>query len=291
MADEPYEAFRLQYNGGADQPQTIGYRLMKPATIEPGKSYPLVLFLHGSGERGEDNAAQLAYFPRAMASEKHRDAFPCFVLAPQCRQGEKWVDVDWSDSAATAMAESPTPMMRAAIEMLKRTLAEHPVDASRVYITGLSMGGYGAWDLVARHPQWFAAAVIVCGGGDDAQAAKLAELPIWVFHGDADSVVPVARSRNMVAAIRDAGGETIKYSELPGVGHASWHHAYADDSGAIPWMFDQQRTKYCFESQKHDSVGDRGGLAGDHLLHQRHDDLPVDAFGHREPFDLFKGII
>ncbi len=243
MAEEPYEELSIQYSGGDYQDEMFRYRLMKPETIEQGKSYPLVLFLHGAGERGDDNAAQLAYLPREMASETNRKAFPCFVLAPQCRKGKKWVDVDWSDASAAAMPESPSHMMNTAIKMMKRTIDENPVDTSRVYVTGLSMGGYGSWDLAARHPEWFAAAIIVCGGGDDKQAAKLAELPIWVFHGDADKGVPVERSRNMVAAIKDAGGKKIKYSELPGVGHNSWNHAYSEESGAIPWMFDQKRAK------------------------------------------------
>ena len=243
MADQPFDELSIQYTGGSYDNETFEYRLMKPETIEPGKKYPLVLFLHGAGERGDDNTSQLKYFPTEMAGEANRKAFPCFVLAPQCRNEKKWVDVDWSDHEATAMPESPSDQMQAAIQMLERTIAENPIDTSRVYLTGLSMGGYGSWDLTARHPKWFAAAIIVCGGGDDTQASKLVGLPIWVFHGDADSAVPVQRSRKMVAAIKDAGGKKIKYTELPGVDHNSWDHAYSQDAGAIKWMFEQAKAK------------------------------------------------
>ncbi|GAA4470193.1 alpha/beta hydrolase-fold protein [Novipirellula rosea] len=243
MADQPFDELSIQYTGGSYDNETFEYRLMKPETIEPGKKYPLVLFLHGAGERGDDNTSQLKYFPTEMAGEANRKAFPCFVLAPQCRNEKKWVDVDWSDHEATAMPESPSDQMQAAIRMLERTIAEKPIDTSRVYLTGLSMGGYGSWDLTARHPEWFAAAIIVCGGGDDTQASKLVGLPIWVFHGDADSAVPVQRSRKMVAAIKDAGGKKIKYTELPGVDHNSWDHAYSQDAGAIKWMFEQAKAK------------------------------------------------
>ena len=216
------------------------YRLLEPDFVEPGVEYPLVVFLHGAGERGTDNAKQLQYLPTALASREKRDRFPCYVIAPQCDPEKRWAEIDRSSKKSVPLAAEPSTMMRVAIGAIQRTLARHPIDRRRVYLTGLSMGGYGSWDLAARHSQLFAAAVPICGGGDEAQAPRLAKLPIWAFHGDADAVVPPERSRTMVAAIRAAGGEP-RYSELPGVGHDSWKTAYRDESGLLDWLFAQRR--------------------------------------------------
>jgi formylglycine-generating enzyme required for sulfatase activity len=130
-------------------------------------------------------------------------------------------------------------MLAVALAALDRTLADHPVDQDRVYLTGLSMGGFGAWYLAARHPDRFAAVAPVCGGGPEEQAARLKDIPIWAWHGADDRAVPPARSRNMIQKIRDAGG-TPRHTELEGVGHASWTAAYALD-GVLPWMWEQRR--------------------------------------------------
>jgi len=128
---------------------------------------------------------------------------------------------------------------------VEETTQAQPVDLDRIYVTGLSMGGYGSWDLAIRTPEKFAAVVPICGGGDESQAARLLGVPIWAWHGDADPAVPVERSRRMIAAIRQAGGNP-KYTELAGVGHDSWNPAYRDPHGPIPWLFEQSlaaRTK------------------------------------------------
>ncbi|WP_145093547.1 carboxylesterase family protein [Rosistilla carotiformis] len=241
MADEPFEIRSIPRSAGDDKQQPLAYRLVSPAKIEPGTKYPLVLFLHGAGERGEDNARQLKYFPEQMAKDAQREKYPCFVLAAQCPAGKQWVNVPWGDRVSSRLPAEPSEPMQGVISMLRQTLDEQPVDRSRVYLTGLSMGRYGSWDLASRYPEWFAAAIIVCGGGDEQQAARLTGLPIRVFHGGADTVVPTERSRSMVQAIQDAGGSQIEYFELPGVGHNSWTHAYSDAAGAIDWMFTQVR--------------------------------------------------
>ena len=240
MSDEPFTSLSISYSGGDYKNETFEYRLLAPLEITAGKKYPLILFLHGAGERGDDNGLQLKYLPEQMADAERRERFDCFILAPQCRSNKKWVDVPWSDDDSTEMSEQATHQMRAALTMLDRTVTENPIDKSRVYLTGLSMGGYGSWDLLSRMPKRFAGAVIICGGGDERQASKLKDIPIWVFHGDADRVVPATRSRTMVEAIQKAGGERIKYSELPGVGHNSWSHAYSDSTGAIEWLLSQK---------------------------------------------------
>jgi len=213
-------------------------QLLAPPAIEPGRRYPLVVFLHGAGERGRDNEKQLKYLPTWMTEPALRERHPCFLLAPQCREDERWVDISWADKKSTPQGP-PTTDMLAVIAGLNAAIAAEPVDPGRIYLTGLSMGGYGSWDLAARQPERFAAILPICGGGDEATAPRLAKLPIWCFHGDADKVVPVERSRTMIAAVRAAGGDP-KYSELPGVGHDSWTPAYRDPA-VLDWLVSQRQ--------------------------------------------------
>lgn len=217
----------------------IEYRLLPPPEVAEGERYPLVLFLHGAGERGDDNETQLVHFPVKMATPERRAAFPCYVLAPQCPAGERWTTDDWGSKDSRALPPEPTAPMAGAIDALLEVCREHPVDLDRVYLTGLSMGGYGAFELASRHPDWFAAAAPICGGGDNEQAATLAGLPLSVWHGDADRAVPVENSRSMIAALR-ALGEEPDYHELPGVGHAAWTQAYGAE-GCLEWMFEKRR--------------------------------------------------
>jgi predicted peptidase len=213
-------------------------QLLAPPAIEPGRRYPLVVFLHGAGERGRDNEKQLKYLPTWMTEPALRERHPCFLLAPQCREDERWVDISWADKKSTPQGP-PTTDVLSVIAALNAVIAAEPVDPGRIYLTGLSMGGYGTWDLAARQPERFAAILPICGGGDEATAPRLAKLPIWCFHGDADKVVPVERSRTMIAAVRAAGGDP-KYSELPGVGHDSWTPAYRDPA-VLDWLFAQAK--------------------------------------------------
>lgn len=219
------------------------YRLLRPSSVagdgRDGQRYPLVLFLHGAGERGSDNAKQLKYLPSWLAEPAMRQRHPCYVLAPQCRMDERWVDVSWADAKSTPQHAAPTVDLAAATQALKETIAREQVDPARIYLTGLSMGGFGTWDLAARMPDHFAAILPVCGGGDDRVAARIAALPIWCFHGDADTTVPVDRSRTMIAAVKVAGGRPI-YSELAGVGHDSWTPAYRD-AFVLDWLFSQRK--------------------------------------------------
>ena len=239
-APDVFEEHTYTYTGGPYKQEAFKYRLMKPEKIEAGKKYPLILFLHGAGERGDDNKRQLQYLPQQMAQPACRKKHPCFLLAPQCRSGKKWVDAPWSGKASAPMKPEPSHQMAVAIAVLRKTLRDQPVDPARVYLTGLSMGGYGTWDLAARHPEWFAAAAPICGGGDERQAKRLVGLPLWAFHGDKDGAVPVERSRTMIEAIKKAGGSP-KYTECAGVGHNVWGRAYGEAGGLLPWMFQQVR--------------------------------------------------
>jgi hexosaminidase len=220
--------------------ETFRFRLLTPPDLELDRRYPLILFLHGAGERGDDNDASLRHMPLRMLEPAFRARYPCYVVVPQCRSGAFWVDVDWSARDAMPMQERPNLQMRAAIAALQQVQRDHLVDPDRVYLTGLSMGGYGAWDLGCRHPDWFAAIAPVCGGGDPRAAAKLRDVPVWAWHGAVDPVVPASRSRAMVDSLRAAGGAP-RYTELEGVAHASWHRAYEIDA-LWPWLFSQSRT-------------------------------------------------
>ncbi len=235
-ADDVYEA-RAYKN---DKGETLNYRLLVPKDYSQTgtESYPLVLFLHGAGERGDDNVKQLVHGTKEFAKEENRQKYPCFVVAPQCPNGKKWVEVDWSADTHKQPEEESISLV-----LTRETLAalqkEFRIDAKRLYVTGLSMGGYGTWDMITRTPEVFAAAIPICGGGDETVADKVSKLPVWVFHGDKDTAVKPERSRRMVAAIEAAGGKP-KYTEYPEVGHDSWTQTYANPE-VIGWLFAQKR--------------------------------------------------
>ena len=239
-ATDVYEAKSIVFTGGELKDEKINYRLMKPTNPNKGEKYPLVVFLHGAGERGHDNAKQLFYFPEQMAQPRWRQSFPCYVLAPQCASGKRWVEVDWSQKDTHTAPETPDDQMKVTISLIEKTMAEEHIDPKRVYLTGLSMGGYGSWDLACRHPELFAAVAPICGGADNRKVAAMKSLPVWVAHGDADRAVPVGRSRNAVAALKEAGGAPV-YVEYPGVGHNSWTPSYSDYDGLVPWLFRQRK--------------------------------------------------
>ena len=223
-----------------DTVMRLPYRLVAPAAVEEGASYPLVVFLHGAGERGDDGVSALKHFADRMAVPGMRSRFPCFILAVQCPKEHRWVDADWSAATPPTFAERPTPAMDAVMAAIRTTVRSRPVDRSRIYVTGISMGGYGTWDLAARHPGWFAAVVPVCGGGDPATGPRFAGLPVRAVHGIKDGVVPPERTRAMVSAIRSAGGSADLIE--PDCGHDAWTVAYTPEC-AIDWMFAQRRAQ------------------------------------------------
>lgn len=219
------------------------YRQLAPAGIKAGRKYPLVLLLHGAGGRGSDNVRQVTdagVCPGLLNKVNFAKRYECYMIAPQVPRGKRWVEVSWS-AKAHDMPKAPGDQMRMTLEVVDAAVKKYPIDPNRVYVTGLSMGGYGTWDVIQRRPKFFAAAVPVCGGGDSAQAAKLTKIPLWVWHGDKDRAVPTQRSRDMVAAIRKAGGKCI-YTEVPGCGHNVWIHAYGSTQ-TWDWMFAQRLGK------------------------------------------------
>lgn len=251
---------------------TYRYRLVEPAPVaiaDPGARVPLIVFLHGSGERGSDNRAQLVHFAGACASDSFQAKAPCYVLAMQCPANETWCPIDikaMREKGETAkFAKEPTRAMRALIQAIDEVMATKAIDPSRVYLTGLSMGGFGAFDLAARRPALFAAVVPICGGGDPATAPTVAHVPFYIVHGTDDPVVPVALSRTMRDAIAVAHAELADhkpadapdptptrpsntttnpmYREYDRVGHDSWTPAYRfGDDGILDWMFAQRKS-------------------------------------------------
>jgi predicted peptidase len=165
--------------------------------------------------------------------------WPCFVVAPQLPDGSSWAFLQRIGNRIVAAPE-PARALRLAIEVLNRLTTEFSIDPSRIYVTGLSMGGFGTWDALWRWPDLFAAAVPICGGGDTSKAPIFAHKPIWAFHGESDDIVPVEATRSMVNAVRLAGGDSI-YTEYPGVGHDSWTPAY-NEPKLFDWLFAQKRS-------------------------------------------------
>jgi len=229
-----YEPGRVRV-GGVSYP----YQLLMPLARHRTGPLPLVVFLHGAGERGDDNRRQCTWLPDLLAAPARREDLPCYVLAVQCPQGAQWVDVPWGEAAPRPFPAAISAPLAAVLAAMDEVEAAHAVDAARIYLTGLSMGGYGCFDLAARAPGRFAAVLAVCGGGDPAQAHRYVGLPFAIWHGAADPVVPAARSRAMVAAFT-ALGLPVAYRELPGVGHDAWRQAYGD-GGALGWLFAQDQ--------------------------------------------------
>lgn len=218
---------------------TIPYRFAAPKTVEPGKRYPLVILFHGAGERGTNNVAQLVHGATDILNYMKAKGIEGYFIAGQCPDGKQWVDTPWG-LLAHRMPVKPSESMALMIELIEKTMDELPVDRDQVLVTGISMGGYGTWDIVQRHPDWFAAAMPCCGGGDVSLAWKIRDVPIWTFHGDQDMAVPFKRSRDMVAALWAVDGK-IRYREYPGVGHGCWAPTYADWDNVLSWFFAQRR--------------------------------------------------
>lgn len=222
------------------QGKKLPYRLLRPTPFDPAVKYPLVLWLHGAGERGTSND-HINYMGVLFAADKVRAQHPCFVIAPQCDKAFRWVETDWGARKPHTQPAEPSVPMGLTLALMEQQLQALPVDRARIYVSGLSMGGYGSWDIMARRPDWFAAAAIMCGGADDSTAARIAHIPQWIFHGDSDNIVPVERSRSMVAALKAAGG-TPRYTEVAGRNHFVWDDAM-NNPEFFTWLFSQRKAE------------------------------------------------
>jgi predicted peptidase len=223
------------YIGGND---TLRYRLLYPLHYNKHKRYPLVLFLHGAGQRGTDNEVPLTGVPKALTDTSGRERYPCFIFVPQCPKNDVWVKFPHfpKDIQTT---ELPTRSARAVLAALDSLIWQLPVDRTRVYITGYSMGGEGAFDLLTRRPHLFAAAIPVSSVADTAKANLIYQTPVWAFHGDQDEVNDVNYSRLMIDALKKYKGSPI-YTEYPGLKHNIREKAY-NEPGLFEWLFKQRR--------------------------------------------------
>jgi predicted peptidase len=248
LAAAPRSAARSKETGFLDRSvsvhgQTYRYQVFVPATWSAKQNWPIILFLHGAGERGSDGLLETDVgLPHAIRQDRSR--FPAVVVMPQCLRDGWWPTREMEEMALGALSAATK---------------EFNGDRKRTYLTGLSMGGFGTWDLAWRYPGKFAAVVPICGGlsappsqlkmhpeleknsyPDEPRsyaevAKKIGKTPVWIFHGDADEAVPVANSRKMYEALEAAGGD-VRYTEYPGVGHNSWDKAYADRE-LTTWLF------------------------------------------------------
>ncbi len=217
----------------------LKYRLIKPIDYKFGKKYPLVIFLHGAGERGSDNLISLKHAASEFADPERRKLYPAYVVIPQCPTDHKWSEVDWSQETSS-QPETASDSLQSVKELLDEMIDQAGVDKDRVYLTGLSMGGYGTWDAIGRYPNFFAAAAPICGGGDPKMVNQFKKLPIWCFHGAKDDAVKPIRSQAMVEALK-AVGSNVKYTEYPEAGHDSWSETYANPE-FYQWLFAQRRS-------------------------------------------------
>jgi len=236
---------------------SINYYLFTPAMAKEGKKLPLVVWLHGgvkSNGIGGPNLPGSAFY-----RDEHQEKHPCFVLRPVAIQGQNWVSPRGAGTGIHKMPDEPAKSMKAVLELIDKVVKDNPIDEDRLYVTGASMGGYGTWDIIQRHPDKFAAAVPMCGGADPSKAEALKAMPIWITHGDKDPFVPVKASREMFAAVMKARGEepavkdedkrvvktspdgSVRYVEYKGGNHnIAWDAALADPE-MIEWMFSKTR--------------------------------------------------
>jgi predicted peptidase len=214
---------------------SLPYQIYLP-TEYGKKRVPLIVFLHGSGERGTDNIKQGIHVLPYLTSPDVQKKNPCVVIAPQCPENESWSPVNRENWSPIPDAPA-TPSMNNLIGLIEDLKKDKNIDPNRIYIIGLSMGGFGTFDIMSRKPLLFAAGVPICGGGDYKLVSDYAHVPIWIFHGDQDPAVPVRLSRSAYGALTDVGCQ-VKYTEYPGGGHDIWERAVREP-GFIDWLFDQ----------------------------------------------------
>ena len=205
----------------------LNYRIHMP---ENGitENAPMVLFLHGAGERGDDNCLQLRIGLDVALAWDESPLHNAVIIAPQVARDDKWVRKDWEMGNYDMSTFDESPWVHYSVELVQKKAEELGCDKKRIYIMGISMGGFGTWYTLAKYPEIFAAGFPCCGAGDPRKADILKEIPIFTYHGEVDDVVPVTGTREMVEAIKAAGGTKIQYKEYPGVNHWSWDAAYGE---------------------------------------------------------------
>ncbi len=200
----------------------LPYRLIIPENYDDNKTYPLIFFFHGAGERGNDNKLQFFHLVQYIYDNAPED---CIIVAPQCPLNDQWVDTPWINGAYSTDTVKESNEMVAVMELLSDLEAKYSVDEDRIYAIGLSMGGFATWDIITRHNDVIAAAIPICGGGDPSKAELLKETPIFTFHAVNDTAVPYQGTKQTVDAIKGVGGKKIEYTQYTTGGHGIWNQA------------------------------------------------------------------
>ncbi len=225
---------------------TLPYRIYVPSNYDPSKPMPVVTILHGAGERGTSNDVQLKNMVAKLFNQENSPYLNSIVIAPQCPNTNsdgsqaRWVDWDWGLGNYSTASVPESNELRAVYELLSGLDERMATDTSRYYIMGLSMGGFGTWDMLARHGDMFAGAIAICGGGDPSKADELKNIPIYVVHGTNDPTVPFSGSQGMVAAIENAGGTLIEFDIRQGANHFVWDYV-GDSTEIASWLFSQSK--------------------------------------------------
>lgn len=220
--------------------KTMLYRLFVPRDYDPKLRYPLLLSFHGAGSRGSDNLKHLRPWVAGWTADEVQKKHPCIILMPQCPAGQQWVNTPWTKGSYSFSKIPISSPMTLAKEIFDKILKEKSIDRSRIYVMGASMGGYATWNFVMRYPDLVAAAVPICGAADPAMAESIKSIPIWAFHGDIDDVVPPAGSKDMISAIKKAGGNKAQLTMYIAVKHTSYVKAWKEPD-LIDWVFKQKR--------------------------------------------------
>ena len=236
---------QYQKNYLINRGDTLPYRLLLPLKYDPSRTYPLVFFMHGAGERGSDNEKQLTHGAQLFLRDDVRKRHPAIIVFPQCPENSFWSNVAFArDSSGKvqfnfAGNNPPTKAMDLAQRLLHDIINGYPIDKESIYVGGLSMGAMGTYEMVARNPGIFAAAIAICGGGNPANAKKMNKTNWWIFHGAKDNVVPPKLSEEMKDALKAAGAK-VKYTVYPEADHNSWDSAFAEPT-LISWLFSQHK--------------------------------------------------
>ena len=218
------------------------YRLFLPPNYNPQKKYPLLLAFHGAGSRGNDNLKQLRPWVAGWIDKDVQKDNPCIILMPQCPKKQQWVNVPWKKGSYKLKDIPLSKPMKLAKEIFDKVVKENSVDKNRIYVMGVSMGGYGAWNFVMNFPEIPAAAIPVCGAGDPSMAKKISNIPIWAFHGDKDPTVPFSGSADMIESLYQQKKNNTRYTIYKGVGHKSYELAWKEKE-VINWVFKQKKIK------------------------------------------------
>jgi predicted peptidase len=218
QVSEKYKTYTQQYH------RALRYGLFTPNNSDSKKTYPLIVYLHGSIDTV---SRDLVYYTDAMQKEN-----PSFVITPKCEEH----NLGWGDT----WHDAHTPAMIKTLALVDSLTTIYPIDKNRLYLYGISMGGFGVFSTLAKEPGKFAAAYAICGGSDVKVAPKLLKTPLWIFHGEIDDVVPVSLSKDIYKELIRLGGKKAKYTEYPGVKHNSWDHV-AKEKSLTAWLFAQRR--------------------------------------------------